>query len=394
MSMSEVIDMTAAFPYANGGGSSSPAPAQGKMSVSFNPAALATMRALAANGSNQLRRGSLQDDQTMKSAASMMSTTSMYSSAGMDHGDDDYSSSSWSDSDDEGDEASSEFIMYAPTGSSNRAHLLRPMSVDQITALARATGAQRPACLQSAQTGGGGGGLPRAMTLQQPPPRGPPANPGPNGPRSVSLPALALAPQLEHYRQMKAALSNTSSQGDPNAPKKPDDLLKEILEEDGKTIEYCLYTSLENYFLKVQPQHVEAFQQDVISAVRTKNVDDLRALLKRGKMLQCCNKFGESIVHMACRQSSAQVLEFLIGEAHVDIRVICDSGRTPLHDACWTSSPDFDIIQILLKKCPDFLRIKDKRGFSPLAYVPHGQWGCWGDFLKKNKDLLVFSKLD
>ena len=81
-------------------------------------------------------------------------------------------------------------------------------------------------------------------------------------------------------------------------------------------------------------------------------------------------------------------------EANVNIRVCCDSGRTPLHDACWTSKPDFSIVRLLLKECPDFLRIKDKRGFSPLAYVPHGQWGEWGDFLEKNKDLLGFSTLD
>jgi Ankyrin repeats (3 copies) len=322
------------------------------------------------------------DDQTMSTTSSQ----SMY--------DDDRSRSSWSESsedDSEGD-GNEDYTMYAPVAGASRGHLLRPMSLQQITALAVATGARKPCALpqhqqlaslssgnlqQGVVTFGTGG----AVVVN-------------NTHRSASMPSLT--PQITHYQQMTAGTTAV----DPSTGKavthpalavtRPDDRLLELLQELGKSMDYSSYSEIQDYFLKVQPKHIEAFQQETISAVRGKSVDTLRAMFQQGKMLQCCNKFGESIVHMACRQSSAQVLEFLIREAGVTVRVCCDSGRTPLHDACWTSSPDFDIIALLLTECPDFLRVKDKRGFSPLAYVPHAQWNRWGQFLEQNKHLLEF----
>lgn len=417
--MNGMIDMTTANPYISKESNSkkrarsSPVPndVPPKVPLNFKTSTLATMKALATQQQRlqaiqqtrqqpqQQQKGEqLQDDdQTMKSAHSRLSAGSLLSGStfysAMDQGGDDCShssSSSWSNSEDEEDE----YEMYAPTAIGGRGHLLRPMSLDQITALAVATGARKPSCLQR-------NSFSQALLKQQPmaavqrvPPKQQSGAARPSH-RSASMPDIAS--QILHYRQMNGAQQSNSTSskegGSSSAPIKPDDRLKAILKAEGKTIEYCPYSSLNEFFLKVEPQHIQAFQQDIISAVRGKSVENLKALANEGKMLQCCNKFGESIVHMACRQSSTEVLEFLMTEAKVNIRVCCDSGRTPLHDACWTTNPNFGTIKRLLKECPDFLKIKDKRGFSPLAYVPHGQWGQWGDFLEKNKDLLVFREL-
>jgi len=108
------------------------------------------------------------------------------------------------------------------------------------------------------------------------------------------------------------------------------------------------------------------------------------------------NQFGESVIHTAARHGTADVLRFLLDEAGASAAVCCDSGRTPLHDACWTCrsqtsnhnkndnfdlSDHFPVIEILLGALPDLLYIKDQRGFTPLQYVPVNQWSAWHSFL-------------
>ena len=56
---------------------------------------------------------------------------------------------------------------------------------------------------------------------------------------------------------------------------------------------------------------------------------------KKGKTLQCCNRFGESAIHMACRHDLTDVVKFSIEEVGSILRVRDDYGRTPLHDAFW-----------------------------------------------------------
>jgi Ankyrin repeats (3 copies) len=327
-----------------------------------------------------------------------MSTTSSQSMCDDDDDDDD-SRSSWSECSSEDDEqdGNQDYTMYAPVAGASRGHLLRPMSLQQITALAVATGARKPSTLPQHQhiASLSSGNLQQGVITFNACGGGGVVN---SSHRSASMPTL-LAPQITHYQQMTTGKTTVidpstgktvTNHADADATR-PDDRLMQLLQARGKSIDYCSYSDIPNYFLQVQPQHIEAFQQEIINAVRGKDVDTLRSMhYQQGKMMQCCNKFGESIVHVACRQSSAPVLQFLMRQAGVTVRVCCDSGRTPLHDACWTSNPDFDIITLLLTECPDFLRIKDKRGFTPLAYVPHAQWNRWGQFMEQNMHLLEF----
>lgn len=95
--------------------------------------------------------------------------------------------------------------------------------------------------------------------------------------------------------------------------------------------------------------------------------------------LSACNRFSESIVHMACRRSSIDVIKFLIDNG-ADITIADDYGRTPLHDACWRPEPCFDIVALLLNHNLDLLRYQDVRGFIPLHYVREEHWLQWCAF--------------
>ena len=58
-------------------------------------------------------------------------------------------------------------------------------------------------------------------------------------------------------------------------------------------------------------------------------------------------------------------------------------------DACWASHPNFEVIQMLIEREPDFLMLCDKRGHTPLAYVRREKWGDWCRFLGENRAMLI-----
>merc|ERR1712087_85097 len=147
---------------------------------------------------------------------------------------------------------------------------------------------------------------------------------------------------------------------------------------------------LEDFFLEVTAEHVAAYTHDVIAAVREEDIPTLRKMYKeegRTKM-QCSNRFGESIVHMACRRGSVKVVRFLLEEANVSFKVKDDYGRTPLHDAFWAKEPEKDIVKMVLQSCPDLLLVSDRRGFTPLSYVRKEHWEIWRNFLEDNTDII------
>lgn len=108
------------------------------------------------------------------------------------------------------------------------------------------------------------------------------------------------------------------------------------------------------------------------------------------------NKFGESVVHVACRRGGMDVIRFLL--ANGGSRTCCDDlGRFPLHEVCWAAQPRFDIVRLFLddpsncKANADddtacLLLVTDKRGCTPLRYVREESWSQWCRFLDEVVD--------
>jgi hypothetical protein len=142
-------------------------------------------------------------------------------------------------------------------------------------------------------------------------------------------------------------------------------------------------------FFQHSQKHIAAYDLKVMTAVRSNDFEALTEMFASGKELQCCNRFYESILHTVARRGLAEMLDFLLDTAKLNLRVCCASGRTPLHDACWTTTPNFRSIKRIIHECPDFLLIADNRSFTPLSYVPRDCWGEWNDFLESNPDLVA-----
>ncbi len=183
-------------------------------------------------------------------------------------------------------------------------------------------------------------------------------------------------------QEVRNAVAMTS----PSSQLNPDDYLRKILRDSGQSAEPVKIDP--GSFLAIEQQQHASYPRAAMAA-RNEDLDQLRTLHSEGQSLQCANRFGESIIHIICRRSRDDILDFLVSEVGVSVRLIDDLGRTPLHDAAWTERPNFKVATLLLSKEPDLIHARDKRGNSPLSYVPKHNWGLWNAFLQQHKALFV-----
>ena len=163
---------------------------------------------------------------------------------------------------------------------------------------------------------------------------------------------------------------------------KPIEVVKQALQDRGEKCDIKPTVDVaDDFFTKV----TEMYDQEVVSAIRASDVDALRKLHEAGTTLQCGNRFGETLIHLACRRSHRDVVSFLVNEVGVSLRVRDDYGRTPMHDACWRAEPDLELLDLLLDRAPELLMLSDKRGHSPLDYGRREHWAVLVPFLQERK---------
>ena len=106
--------------------------------------------------------------------------------------------------------------------------------------------------------------------------------------------------------------------------------------------------------------------------------------------MNACNTFGESLLHMACRRGDVSIVRLLVNEFKVRVEVRDDYGRTPLHDACWTTTPNFEVMDVLMGAVEARLLLaEDVRGHTPFDYARREHWDKWIRFLEERKAKLI-----
>ena len=150
------------------------------------------------------------------------------------------------------------------------------------------------------------------------------------------------------------------------------------------------------FFHKYTKQEKESYSNNVTKAVRADDIATLRTLHRDGKCksFQCSNLYGESLLHMACRRGSLSMIKFFLEESNVTLQCCDDFGRTPLHDACWNASPNFDLIHYIIGICPQLLWMSDRRGHAPLHYTRREHREKWVEFLDSRKDLIIHGMIN
>ncbi|GAX27549.1 hypothetical protein FisN_13Hh365 [Fistulifera solaris] len=192
--------------------------------------------------------------------------------------------------------------------------------------------------------------------------------------RSFSAEERVLA--LIHQRQSATA---------GNGPK-PWDTFQTILQNEKRNVATCSAKELpSDYWV---PWNTEGYSLELTKAVRQGDVSLVQSYAGN---LQCSNAYGESILHVAARRGDLVLLQYLVEQRAISLRVCCESERNVLHDACWTSRPSFACISWLLEHVPELLLVQDARGRAPLEYAPSDTWDEWNAYLKENPHLVLLS---
>lgn len=167
----------------------------------------------------------------------------------------------------------------------------------------------------------------------------------------------------------------------------PEDFLHDILRQRGYSTEMAAMK--ETVFHRApEPDQVSSYDKAILSAVLEEDEEALERMRVAGRRMDACNRFGDSVLHMACRRGRASALRFLLrATGPSGVMLGDDMGRTVMHDACWTATPRFDVASAVLDNDTRLLRTLDSRGSSPLQYVPRDQWPLWCAFFESRKEV-------
>jgi len=139
------------------------------------------------------------------------------------------------------------------------------------------------------------------------------------------------------------------------------------------------------YYITPSPLQKASFGNAVINAVRSCDATKLKSLLSVGLSPNPCNSFGESILDTICKRGHEEMFQTVMncgGSIHT-----ADSfGRTPLHYAMWCPQPCFSIVEYLLEKDVDMIRVVDKLGKTPLEYASKKMTNEWVSYFIKKQD--------
>jgi hypothetical protein len=158
---------------------------------------------------------------------------------------------------------------------------------------------------------------------------------------------------------------------------------------EGKTL---LLNHTQSFnFRQPSQEEIDAYDLEAVAAVRSGSVERLRVIMDHGRTtFNACNRFGESLIHMACRRGKADVVRFLLKEGNTRTDIRDDYGRTPAHDACWTAEANIDVMDELLQHIPiAMLLTEDVRGYTPFQYARKEHWPTWIEFLKDRRLILL-----
>jgi hypothetical protein len=187
--------------------------------------------------------------------------------------------------------------------------------------------------------------------------------------------ALSSSIELEH---------NTLP--DPKGPDSPDKFLQILLRAQyGLTMNVKPSTELCDFFPTATEEQIAAYTTQIVSAARKNEVSELRRLCDAGSSMKCFNRFGETLLHMACRRGFKDMVEFLLEQPAIGVRVVDDCGRSPIHDLCWNPTPQLEICKWIMERDPSLFFVSDRRGFSPFDYARPQHWNIWKQFLLDNK---------
>ena len=229
-------------------------------------------------------------------------------------------------------------------------------------------------------------------------------NPVPCAATIFNKPAISIIPSATSKKRPRTSVTTASTEATIDTPTyntiesilklHPSEYAKAAFKANGFGDPAAIAKDSEARFLPPTAAMLEAYGTSIVMEVRNNNLEAVKKLFQEGQFkygVNACNRFGESILHIACRRGHLDMVKFLVGEAGLSCSTIRDDyHRTPLHDAFWTSTASPDVVEYMLEQpfVVDLLMAKDKRGFTPLDYSRGEDREKWLRFLWERRDLL------
>jgi hypothetical protein len=205
--------------------------------------------------------------------------------------------------------------------------------------------------------------------------------------RTGGKPKLALSPR----RRGLPFVPNVENNTFVPKPISPQVYFESVLQSRGHSTKVH-HAKKCAYYSTPTPLQQASYGAHVVELIRENDARSLRELLEVGLSPNAANAQNESIVHLACRLGHAGILRVLI-EFGCKVLVSDDNGRTPMHEACWSPTPSFEIVEILLQKDRQILLVADTRGDLPLTYVKDENWSAFTSLIVQEKDIFWPDKL-
>lgn len=174
----------------------------------------------------------------------------------------------------------------------------------------------------------------------------------------------------------------------------PSDYARSAFLDNGVKDPELITKDCDARFLPITAAMMEAYHTEILNAVRANDLEKAQTLYREGLFqhgCNACNRFGESILHIACRRGNLGMVKFLVEEVGLCVTTLRDDyHRTPLHDAFWTSTASYEVVDFLLQQphVTELLLCKDKRGFTPLDYTRGEDRSKWLAFLWERRATL------
>lgn len=146
------------------------------------------------------------------------------------------------------------------------------------------------------------------------------------------------------------------------------------------------FPSLETAYYNVPtPYQKASYGRYFVQVAQKGDIHGVRRCLTGGLSPNASNAHGETILHSLCRSGLKESFRLLMSFG-ADIQIADSCGRTPLHEACRTEEPCFEMIEAILDVDRRMLFITDSRGATPLAYVRRENWTPFTRFFMSKKD--------
>jgi Ankyrin repeats (3 copies) len=178
----------------------------------------------------------------------------------------------------------------------------------------------------------------------------------------------------------------------PEAASDPDEYFLRLLNVICPHLKWNVQPAAQlfDYFPTITEAQMARYQMHIVNMVRTNDRVALQQYVSQHgpQALDCCNRFGESLLHMACRRGFTEMVQWLLS-LPLTVRVRDDGGRTPLHDACWCPEPPLAICTAILQRDPSLFLIADQRGYTPFQYARQSDGTIWCRFLYEHRFTLL-----